>query len=1145
MSTTLFGCLVTHRPGEQVGYNGLREANQAFLKAIIRYSHFSELHLFLFPSDIELFRKEWQRYIDDFGADKVIRLISVNQLPEYFSSNKYTVFHSGDPYIADLVALREHHSPTLFPIIGRAHTLSDDARLSRMRDVLLSPIKACDAILCSSRSQKTVVKRLLSSASAAISDNIGITLPYRGQVKRLALGLGGEPGGVSKVESKAALNLPEDKKVILCLGRLSPSDKMDLHPLLLALNDLMEGRGVQDFILVVAGSGDAGGPYVQSLLKRAYQLNLDDCLRFELSVDDEKKQRLYCAADVFVSLADNVQESFGITPLEAMRESVPVVLSDWDGYRELVEDGVSGCLIPTRTINCDAITRSLSLLYSRHACMVEAQSTSVDVSYLSQVLEQLLVDNDYREDVGKAGKQYFLDHFSWPGLIADYHKIVADLGKVSTSTAYRQGRAVGLSYDSVFGHYASGQLVPEQLLITTDRGLRVLLQSEHGFFFTELNELLDQQQLYQVLENCIESQSIASLLVLMNNNDTASFVIAWMMKYQLLEESNGVVIPPKKSRSGFLFNESRFNESLANDSIISRLRFPEQRRSLLIKPLLLPCIELLTKTVQSVGGSSDVLLQVSNELVNILDCALLQAIGWFAGDRKLTVYGEIIEQLEAVGGFQYLMDRYPFWYRGRRSLVFRYLRGIRLLMRRLSGDYGVVSKSFDDVWKKPATTLTGLVCVGVRYDYQVFILSFDNGEKLVYKARDLRIDQCLVDDKVGLASEVNEWLLKEKFDMGLGTHRIVCQQEQAGCKTQHYGYAQYLCNAQETLTLTESEAPAYYRNMGVLMGYSLLTGMADLHHSNVVNVNGKPCLIDAETAFHRGLFQRLEKEIKQPGVAFIRGVNGTSFETSGLYHLWQSFHATEVNYCSVSLVNGELVEAEPLEYRPVLEHVLQIKGQHIFDGRGSVCTANYVSDLSEGFAEVVEVIMSHRDEWQLKLSRLGSVEVRHLPSFNINEMRKQFRDVYTAPALQRLSDSRLRQYVERLVKRLTCSGEVSQRWLEREWQEPVVRLSDTLAKSYLNNHIPIFCSKPEDSGVFVRQFGGGSAQINQHYFQNSVLMQAIKLLDNLSDDKVRKDFIGAYQSMLSVWLNKQLVVGEGLPEDVRQTILKSLGEVEE
>src|SRR3546814_3034291 len=55
----------------------------------------------------------------------------------------------------------------------------------------------------------------------------------------------------------------------------------------------------------------------------------------------------WAAADVFVSLSDNIQESFGITPVEAMAAGLPCIVSDWDGYRDTVVDGETGILVPT------------------------------------------------------------------------------------------------------------------------------------------------------------------------------------------------------------------------------------------------------------------------------------------------------------------------------------------------------------------------------------------------------------------------------------------------------------------------------------------------------------------------------------------------------------------------------------------------------------------------------------------------------------------------------------------------------------------------------------------------------------------------------------------------------------------------------
>ena len=65
-------------------------------------------------------------------------------------------------------------------------------------------------------------------------------------------------------------------------------------------------------------------------------------------VSEEIKHQALAAADVAVSLVDNPQETFGLSVAEAMAAGVPLVVSDWDGYRDLVRDGIDGFRVPTR-----------------------------------------------------------------------------------------------------------------------------------------------------------------------------------------------------------------------------------------------------------------------------------------------------------------------------------------------------------------------------------------------------------------------------------------------------------------------------------------------------------------------------------------------------------------------------------------------------------------------------------------------------------------------------------------------------------------------------------------------------------------------------------------------------------------------------
>ena len=65
---------------------------------------------------------------------------------------------------------------------------------------------------------------------------------------------------------------------------------------------------------------------------------------------DKEKKLALAAADLFCSPSDNLQETFGLSVLEAMASSLPVVASDWDGYRDLVVHGRTGWLVPCRDL---------------------------------------------------------------------------------------------------------------------------------------------------------------------------------------------------------------------------------------------------------------------------------------------------------------------------------------------------------------------------------------------------------------------------------------------------------------------------------------------------------------------------------------------------------------------------------------------------------------------------------------------------------------------------------------------------------------------------------------------------------------------------------------------------------------------------
>ena len=116
--------------------------------------------------------------------------------------------------------------------------------------------------------------------------------------------------------------IPDHHKVLLTLSRLSPEKAQHrlLEAVLLAES---EGRAPQEVTLVIAGSPAfmQGESHAQKLRKLAQKLRTK--VHFAGHVGGLDKAGWYRAADIFVVCS--LHESYGLTTLEAMQQSCPVV----------------------------------------------------------------------------------------------------------------------------------------------------------------------------------------------------------------------------------------------------------------------------------------------------------------------------------------------------------------------------------------------------------------------------------------------------------------------------------------------------------------------------------------------------------------------------------------------------------------------------------------------------------------------------------------------------------------------------------------------------------------------------------------------------------------------------------------------------
>lgn len=144
--------------------------------------------------------------------------------------------------------------------------------------------------------------------------------------------------------------LASDAPTILSVGRFYPRKGVPI--LLRALPRI--AAAVPGVRLLIVGGGPLG-PWYRMLARRA------PCeVRFLGELPREDVPRAYRTADVFVAPSTG-SESFGIVHLEAMASGVPIVASDIEGYREVLDPGREALLFPNRDADglADAVIRVL------------------------------------------------------------------------------------------------------------------------------------------------------------------------------------------------------------------------------------------------------------------------------------------------------------------------------------------------------------------------------------------------------------------------------------------------------------------------------------------------------------------------------------------------------------------------------------------------------------------------------------------------------------------------------------------------------------------------------------------------------------------------------------------------------------------
>ena len=189
------------------------------------------------------------------------------------------------------------------------------------------------------------------------------------------------PFGVNmqQFQPKKVNTLFEEKDIVI--GTIKTlEEKYGIRYLIQAFKILVDKYSEFPLKLLIVG----GGSLKEDFQKLVVELHLNDSVIFVGKIPFDEVPHYHNMLNIYVALSVEDGESFGVAIVEASACGNPVVVSDVGGLPEVVEDSVTGIVVPPKNAQAAA-----------------------------DAIEKLILDRELREKMGRSGVERVKKLYNW------------------------------------------------------------------------------------------------------------------------------------------------------------------------------------------------------------------------------------------------------------------------------------------------------------------------------------------------------------------------------------------------------------------------------------------------------------------------------------------------------------------------------------------------------------------------------------------------------------------------------------------------------------------------------------------------------------------------------------------------------------